>query len=138
MTLRAAGPVPATVAWERYADLGHWKRWSPQIRSVDADGRRLRPGLSGVVHPVVGPGMRFVVDAVDEEQMSWIWTVTLPLVPLRMRLHHTVADADADADAAPAPGSRTSLHIAGPLPVIALYAPLAQWALNRLVTAPDA
>ena len=35
--LSAEGAAPAGVAWERYAVIGAWPTWSPQIRRVEAD-----------------------------------------------------------------------------------------------------
>jgi hypothetical protein len=66
---------------------------------------------------------QFVVEAVDEPRRRWSWRVRLG--PIGLRLEHGVEAA--------ATGSRTTLRIEGPSPVIAGYAPLAQLALHRLV-----
>lgn len=125
LTLHAAGNAPPDLAWERYAELARWAQWSPQIRSVTASGPRLVAGLTGTVHPLVGPGVRFTVDHVDEAARSWSWRVRLG--PVRLELHHEVLAVTG--------GSGTTLRVHGPTPAVLAYAPLARWALTRLVRA---
>ncbi len=132
LTLRATGPVRASVAWERYADTRQWSSWSPQVRAVELDpvaggtgdrDHRLRTGLTG---RVVGPfGLRvpFVVDDVDEQTMTWAWHVTVG--PLRVDLLHRVLDHVG--------GTVTELVIHAPAPVAFAYSAPAQLALHRLV-----
>lgn len=125
LTTRARGTATADEVWDRYADVRRWSQWAPQIRRVDADGTTLRTGLSGTVRPVVGPGVRFVVEDVDETARTWAWRVKVgPVGLVRMHLVHGV-----EAD-----GS-TWLRVTGLLPVVAGYLPLARIALGRLVKA---
>ncbi|MFI1004159.1 SRPBCC family protein [Streptomyces galbus] len=123
LRLRATGPARPTTVWQRYADLDQWASWSPQIRAVHSDGRTLAPGLTGTVESVAGLRAAFTVEAVDHRRHRWTWRVRLG--PVRLRLHHEVHPH--------AHGSRTTLLVDGPTPAAALYAPLAQLALRRLV-----
>ncbi|MFH8487579.1 SRPBCC family protein [Streptomyces longisporoflavus] len=122
-TVRAAGAASVRTVWQRYADTAAWSTWAPQIRSVEAE-RKLRAGMRGRVRPVVGPGIAFVVEAVDHEAHTWQWRVRLG--PVRMRLWHAVLPRDPS-------GTIAELRIEGPMPVVVAYAPLARRALRRLV-----
>ena len=122
LTIRARGTATADEVWDRYADLRRWSEWSPQIRRVDADGHTLRAGMTGTVRPIVGPGVRFTVEAVDEAARTWSWRVRLGLV--RLHLEHGV-----DEDGG------TWLAVSGLLPVVVGYLPPARLALSRLVKA---
>jgi polyketide cyclase/dehydrase/lipid transport protein len=127
LTLHATGPAAPDEVWERYAVLGRWPSWAPQITGVDVAGPtdgRLRTGLRGRVRGPLGIAVPFVVEDVDERARRWVWTVRAG--PLRLRLVHWVAPA-------PDGGSTTGLRLRGPAPVLAGYAPLASWALHRLV-----
>lgn len=125
LTTRARGTATADEVWDRYADVRRWSEWAPQIRRVDADGSMLRTGLTGVVRPLVGPGVRFVVEDVDEAARTWAWRVRLgPVGLVRMHLVHGVE-----------PDGSTWLRVTGLLPVVAGYLPLARFALGRLVAA---
>ncbi|WP_435188681.1 SRPBCC family protein [Streptomyces sp. bgisy126] len=123
VTLRAAGPAPVEDVWTRYAVPALWPTWSPQIRTVRADGARIAPGMHGEVVSFLGVSVGFVVESVDEERRRWTWRVALG--PVRLRLHHAVL-------ARPA-GSATTLRIEGPAVALAAYAGPARWALGRLV-----
>jgi hypothetical protein len=123
VTVSATGRADPGTAWERYAVLDNWPRWAPQITGVDASSERLQPGTTGRVHGPLGVSAGFVVDAVDEQARTWSWTVRR--WPLTLRLTHAVRQHEK--------GSSTSLTIEGPLPVVTLYAPLARFALGRLV-----
>jgi Polyketide cyclase / dehydrase and lipid transport len=137
LTLRARGPVAAATAWERYDRLDLWPTWSPQLHRVEVDPepgpgqshRRLSSGLSGRSGRVFGPfGLRadFTVLTVDPARMRWTWRVHRG--PIVIHLDHEVV---------PRPeGSETVLTLRGPAPVIVGYAPLARYALHRLVTLP--
>lgn len=119
------GPRTADEVWDRYVRPRRWPEWSPQIRSVDYPRERLAAGSFGVVHGPVGLPVRFRVTGVDESEpvRSWSWTASAAGVELRLR--HTVA--------ATAAGTRTGLTIEGFAPAVALYLPVARWALHRLV-----
>jgi len=123
LTLAAAGRASASEAWERYAQVALWSRWSPQIRSVTCSSSRIRAGATGRVRGPLWIGVDFVVDAVDEESRQWVWTVGKGAAVLQ--LHHRVVPVG--------DGSRTTLAMSGPLPVLLGYAPLARLALGRLV-----
>lgn len=117
------GRARPVVAWERYADLGAWPTWAPQIRGVEADGARLAVGRSGTVRVVGGLGVGFVVTAVDPGAMTWSWIARLG--PLTLTLHH---------DLAPDPrGTRAGLVLEGPTLLVAAYAPLTRLPLARLL-----
>ncbi|MFF5387805.1 SRPBCC family protein [Streptomyces sp. NPDC013012] len=123
VTLRAEGPAPVEDVWARYAVPALWPTWSPQIRTVRADGFRIAPGMRGEVVSFLGVPVGFVVESVDEERRRWTWRVALG--PVRLRLRHAVL-------ARPA-GSATTLRIEGPAVALAAYAGPARWALGRLV-----
>ncbi len=125
LTVRAQGPSGAADVWEAYADPQRWPQWAPQIRRVVAIGR-LRPGLTGQVWSFLPTPVSFEVVDVDARRRRWSWRVTLG--PLRLRLDHGVDARDI--------GCSTWLTMHGPLPVLALYAPLARLALHRLVRTP--
>jgi polyketide cyclase/dehydrase/lipid transport protein len=123
LTLQARGRLPVDLAWERYADPQQWPNWAPQIRRVDAVGR-LRPGMTGRVYSYVPPGLAFTVLAVDARHRTWSWRVKLG--PLTLTLEHGVRQG-------PHGGSETWLRLHGPMPLLLAYAPLARYALGRLV-----
>jgi hypothetical protein len=133
ITIHASGPVPVATAWERYDRLDLWPTWSPQLRSVSTDPatgsrtqshQQLSTGLTGRVHGPAGLWAQFTVLTLDAPAMSWSWQVRRG--PLAVRLHHQVAGTP--------DGSRTSLTLRGPGPVILGYVPAAWYALHRLVS----
>ncbi len=121
--VEVSGPASPAVAWERYADLDAWSTWAPQIRSVAADGRRLRVGRSGTVHVVGGLRVPFVVTAVDDRALTWSWIARLG--PVALTLHH---DLSATPD-----GTVAGLTLEGPALVVGTYGPLTRVPLTRLV-----
>ena len=123
MRLRARGGASATAVWDRYVHPDRWPEWSPQIRRVDVPSDRLVTGLTGTVRGPVGISVRFVIESVDPDAMTWSWRVWLG--PLTFRLHHEVRSI--------ARGSETTLRIEGAAPFVLVYAPVAQLALVRLV-----
>ncbi|HEY6745415.1 MAG TPA: SRPBCC family protein [Mycobacteriales bacterium] len=126
MTLAATGPVPAAEAWDRYARPDRWPTWSPQLSRVEPAGAVLAAGLTGRVYAPLGISAGFTVTAVDAAARTWRWEVRRG--PLRLRLEHGVQPAG--------DGSLTWLVLWGPAPVLLGYAPLASYALHRLVTLP--
>jgi hypothetical protein len=131
--LEACGPVPVASAWRRYARPALWPTWSPQLRSVEITGgepdQELATGTTGRVHGPIGVWADFTVLSFDAAARSWSWRVRRG--PLAIRLEHMV---EARAGAA---GSRTTLVLHGLPPVVLGYAPLAWYALHRLVSLPD-
>lgn len=124
LTLHAHGGVDPATAWHRYDELALWPRWAPHLRRVDADAPTLTAG--GRVRGPLGVTAGFAVVAVEPERRRWTWRVRSG--PLVVLLEHGV-------DAPPGgTGSRTWLTMRGPYPVLLGYAPLAWWALHRLVT----
>ncbi|WP_434975795.1 SRPBCC family protein [Streptomyces cyaneofuscatus] len=123
-TVRAVGGASVEMVWQRYVRTSAWSTWAPQIRAVEA-GAELRAGMCGRVVPVVGPGVSFVVEAVDHEARTWCWRVRAG--PVQMRLWHAVR-------ALTPSGTETELRIEGPAAVVVMYAPLARRALRRLVS----
>lgn len=122
LTQRAAGRAPAELAWRRYEELALWSTWSPQVRGVEADGDRLRAGLTGEV--IGPPGVRVPFRVTYVGDREWTWQVQLPL-GVTVDLHHVVR--------ATTTGSSTVLRTTGPVPLVLGYAPVAQLALHRLV-----
>lgn len=121
--LAVTGPAAPRTCWDRYDELARWPQWAPEITGVEAPGTRLAVGLSGVVLVLGGLRLPFTVTAVDRSQMTWSWMARLGLISLN--LHHTV-----EPDSA---GTRATLTIEGPAVVVTAYAPLARFALGRLV-----
>lgn len=123
--IAVSGPCPADEVWDRYVRPRRWPDWSPQIRAVSYAGETLTEGTSGVVHGPAGVRARFRildVDATDPIR-SWSWSVTMAGV--RLHLRHTVEPISS--------GTRTGLMVEGFAPAVALYVPLARFALRRLV-----
>lgn len=123
MTLRAEGPASADDVWLRYVTPSCWPSWSPQIRAVRVDDRRIVPGTRGEIVSLFGVTAAFAVESVDDERRLWTWRVLLG--PVRLRLLHEVRSRPG--------GSATTLRIEGPAVALAAYAGPARWALGRLV-----
>ena len=123
VTLHASGPADPETAWGRYRQPQGWARWAPQISRVEASAERIAPGVTGRVYGPLWVSVDFEIERVDEGARSWTWRVHRG--PITLRLHHAVAPRGS--------GSRASLGIEGPLPLILGYAPLARFALSRLV-----
>ena len=160
--MHVTGQADPATAWHRYADLDAWTQWSPQIRRVDtgpvhdvgvaddADSdtdsdqerealddlestpplsgtdpapRRIAPGLRGVVVGPVGVQVPFEVIEVDEPAMTWTWRVRAASAELTLE-HSVTPEGD---------GCRTDLTITGPAALVVGYAPVARFALTRLV-----
>jgi hypothetical protein len=122
--VEVSGSVGADVAWERYADLDAWPTWAPQIRTVEADGRRLGVGRTGTVHVVGGFRVPFVVTAVDSHRLTWSWIARLG--PLTLTLHHDLRRVP--------DGTTAGLVLEGPTLLVAAYAPLTRAPLARLIS----
>jgi hypothetical protein len=124
LTLHATGPAAPAEVWERYAVPARWPEWAPQITGVALPVPRLVAGVHGRVRGPLGVTLPFVVDAVDEPARRWAWTVSPG--PVRLHLLHWVVEG-------PDGGSTTGLRVEGPAPLVIGYAPLARWAIGRLV-----
>ncbi len=124
VTLGAAGPLPVDEVWDRYRTVSRWPEWAPQVSRVEADDDTLAFGLEGRVYGRLGVYVDFVVESVDESARRWSWAVRR--FPVTLRLEHGVVRRH----------DRTAawLRMDGPLPVVVGYAPLARFALHRLVT----
>ena len=122
--IAAVGPASPDVVWDRYIHPERWSGWSPQIRSVDSADSPVRAGSRGRVHGPLGVGVDFEVLDVDHEKRCWEWRVALP-GGIRLTLGHAVQ--------ARGSGTRTTLDISGPAPIVLGYAPVAFVALTRLV-----
>jgi len=125
LMLRAAGPADPDLVWQRYLRPALWSQFSPQIRRVECADPELRAGSRGRVHGPPGLAVDFLVSEVDVEARTWAWQVRVLLLGVRLRLRHGVLCAR--------PGTSTWLLVSGPAPVVLAYAPLARWALGRLV-----
>jgi hypothetical protein len=125
-TLTATGTANEAVAWRRYVEPALWPSWSPQIARVDTADAVIRTGTTGRVVSVVGLAVDFTVTSVDEVRHRWSWTARA--FGVELALEHLVTPTDDG-------GSRTAVRVTGPAPVVLAYAPLATWALRRLVRA---
>ncbi len=123
LTVEARGAADPDSVWDRYVHPARWHEWSPQIRSVDYSGLTIGAGGRGTVHGPCGVGVGFEILAVDHEKRCWTWQVTV--VGITLVLGHDVVQLGS--------GSRTTLDISGPAPVVIGYAPIARLALGRLV-----
>ncbi|MGW5733177.1 MULTISPECIES: SRPBCC family protein [Streptomyces] len=121
--MSAAGAASPETAWERYVNTALWPQWAPQIRAVDTEPT-LRAGMRGRIHPLAGPGVSFVVEAVDHQARTWQWRVRMG--PVKLRMWHAVLPRDVH-------GTITLLCAEGPAVVVLPYAPVARHALHRLV-----
>lgn len=120
----AVGAAPVEVAWERYDRVDAWPTWAPHLRRVECDHQRLTPGMTGTVHGPGGVHADFTVETVLPDQRAWSWRVQVMNAVLR--LHHRVR---------PHPrGTITDLDIEGPAIIVCGYAPVARYALGRLVS----
>lgn len=127
-TISVSGRADPATVWARYRSTKWWPGWAPQIRAVDPPRADLRPGLRGTVFGPLGLRVPFVVDAVDDDDRSWTWTVHVAQIAVRMQ--HVVQPTST--------GSRTSLTVSGPWPVCVTYPVVARCALRRLVASPRA
>lgn len=125
VTLSAAGGASPDEAWDRYENVQRWSQWAPQINRVECDKPRLTTAMTGRVVGPLGVSVCFVVDDVDPDDRTWSWSVHLG--PVLLRLHHTVLPDER--------GSATRLRVEGPLAIVLPYAPVARYALTRLVAA---
>ena len=125
MRVAVTGPCPADEVWDRYVRPHRWPEWSPQIRSVTYPHEELRPRTAGVVRAAGGLRAGFAVLEVDASGPVRMWSWSVSMAGIRLRLRHTVE--------ATKEGTRTGLTVGGPMPVVLLYLPLARLALRRLV-----
>lgn len=123
LRIQATGPLPVEHAWARYTEPRRWSVWAPQIHEVDYPHTVIRPGTSGRVTGPAGVVAVFRIDAVDHEARTWAWSVRSG--PLRLGFEHGV---DAAAE-----GSTAWARVHALWPVVIAYAPVARWALGRLV-----
>ena len=120
--LEARGPAPVDQAWRRYAEIPLWSTWAPQISGCRPAAINW-PSRGGTVYvSACCPSRSRVTDA-RAEARTWSWLVRIG--PVELNLRHAV-----EADGA---GSRTTLDIEGPAVVVIAYAPVARFALGRLV-----
>jgi hypothetical protein len=124
LTLTASGPVDVDVAWSRYLRPALWPDWAPQIRRVVYEPDELEAGTTGSVVGPCGVTVTFEITAVDRPARLWSWRVAGPL-RTELDLHHSVSST--------AGLTVTTLVIDGPAVTAATYAPVAQFALHRLV-----
>ena len=123
LTVAASGTAEPDVVWDRYVHPARLSEWSPQIRSVDYPDPTIATGGRGTVHGPCGVGVAFEILAVDTDNHCWTWRVTV--AGITVVLGHDVFPQET--------GSRTTLNISGPAPVVIGYAPIARIALSRLV-----
>ncbi len=123
LRISATGDRPPAHAWACYTEPRRWQAWAPQIREVDYPHEVVVPGTSGRVTGVGGVIAVFRVEAVDHEARTWAWSVRSG--PLRVRLEHGIEQRGA--------GSLAWADVHALWPVVLGYAPVARWALGRLV-----
>lgn len=121
--IHATGAAPPDIAWQRYTDPGLWPGWAPHIRRVEGVSHAVAPGDEGTVVGPLGARVAFTITSVEPEQRRWGWTVKV--FNRRVRLDHGIDPAGT--------GSTAWVDIHLPSPLVALYAPLAKMALQRLV-----
>lgn len=114
--------------WRRYADPGLWSTWAPHIHGVDYRLTRLQADVSGTVCGPLGLRVPFTIADVDEASKTWAWTVHL-----RLRDRTVVTVALAHGVEKRGEGCETWLRLDGAWPVVMGYAPIARYALGRLV-----
>ena len=130
LTVGATGRAGVDEVWDRYIHPQRWSEWSPQISSVDCSDETIRAGSIGTVHGPCGIGVDFEILQVDQENRCWSWRVHAAFVTLEL-VHRVLPGPPGDQ--AGAVGSKTTLDISGPPPVVIGYAPIARLALSRLV-----
>jgi len=123
-TIAAVGPADPELVWDKYIHPERWSEWSPQINGVDSADSPVRAGSRGRVRGPLGVGVDFEVLGVDHEKRCWEWRVVL-LGGICLTLGHAVERRGS--------GTRTTLDISGPPPIVLGYAPVAYLALTRLV-----
>lgn len=123
LRISATGDLAPEHAWARYTEPRRWSGWAPQIREVDYPHEVVQPGTSGRVTGVGGVIAVFRVEAVDHEARTWAWSVRSG--PLRVSLEHGVEERGT--------GSLAWADVHALWPVVLGYAPVARWALGRLV-----
>ncbi len=114
--------------WRRYAEPALWATWAPHIRGVDYPLARLLADTAGTVCGPLGLRVPFTVDAIDEQSKTWAWTVHLRLwgrAMVTVSLAHGVEEHGE--------GCATWLRLHGAWPVVLGYAPVAWYAMRRLV-----
>ena len=121
--VEARGPAPVEQAWRRYEEIPLWPTWAPQISRVRASSDQLALGVHGTVYALGGLPIPFTVTSCRPEARTWSWQVRMG--PIELALRHAVA--------VDGTGSRTTLNIDGPALVVLAYAPVARFALGRLV-----
>ncbi|MGL5852141.1 MAG: SRPBCC family protein [Phycicoccus sp.] len=122
--LVAIGRLHPDVVWARYTRPSAWSTWAPHIRSVDYPLDTIAAGTAGRVHGPPGVTADFRIDEVDPDARRWSWSVRSG--PLRLRFDH-------GADPHPH-GCSAWMTTDAAWPLVLGYAPLASWALGRLVT----
>jgi len=125
LRLAASGLAIPEQVWARYVHPSRWPQWSPQIRRAELDDGtdRLTASSTGRVVGPLGLPVSFTVTDLNEADRHWSWQAGVG--PIRVGLSHRVVAA--------ATGTRTELELTGPAVVLIAYAPLAQFALQRLV-----
>ncbi|MGC1208119.1 MAG: hypothetical protein WA880_09220 [Ornithinimicrobium sp.] len=98
----------------------------------------LQAGTTGTVCGPLGLRVPFTVDAVDEQGKTWAWTVRLRVRDhdiVTLALAHGVQEHGVEEHRVEeqAKGCATWLTLDGAWPVVQGYAPIARYALGRLV-----
>jgi hypothetical protein len=122
--LSAEGPLDPDAVWRRYTEPARWNTWAPHLSEVDYPHKRVRAGTTGRASGPGGVVALFRVESVDPDARTWSWSVRTG--PLRLSFDHGVDEVGAD--------SRAWVVIHAPWPVAIGYAPVARWALEKLVT----
>lgn len=121
LEISATGDRPLEEVWDRYTRPALWPTWAPQVRGVRCDDEVIVAGSHGVVRGPALVRVPFRIESVDEEALSWSWRVGHG--PLAVTMAHGLSDTGA--------GVRAWVRIAA---LAVPYAPIARFALRRLVT----
>ncbi|MBM6405300.1 SRPBCC family protein [Phycicoccus sp. CSK15P-2] len=124
LRVAATGAVTPEHAWARYTEPRRWPSWAPHLREVDYPHEVVQQGTSGRVTGVAGVVALFTVESVDHDARRWSWQVRSGGV--HVRFEHGVDPAE--------DGCEAWLVGHALWPVLLAYAPLARWALGRLVS----
>ena len=123
LVVDAEGAAAPEEVWRRYSHPSLWPTWAPQVRDVSGADDPVAPEDHGWVRGPFPLRVPFTVLDVDADRRTWSWRVGIG--PASVVMEHGVD--------ALRPGSRAWVRIHVPAALALPYAPLARFALRRLV-----